>query len=620
MRKIALTLALAVAVVAAWAVPALSVWQTVVQSDGTTLRVMQVGDERMHYYVTADRVPLLQRPNGDFCYAAAVGFGLSNTGVVAHEADRRTAVERAAMTTEDAVRALRRPLTGAPAPLHSLRRAPAKADSAADSTMMGTRRALLLLVDFSNQAFKDDSLAVDYYTAVCNEKGYTNDYGAIGSVHDYFAAQSLGKFDITFDVVKVTLPKENTWYGANGSSTSIYGNGDQYDRLAEMVISACQQADTTAQLDWTSYDWNGDGAAELVFLLYAGGGEATSGGDNTVWPHMFSLSDITAYVQYYNKSAPAFTFTSHDSIAVNIYACSNEVYGRSASTTRMGLGVICHEFSHCMGLPDLYDTAGGSASNLGDYDVLASGSYNSPRYGLGWVPAGYTAYERRSMNWIDYVNLDSTKADTTISDLSPMSDGGDSYALYNQGHPAEYFIVENRVKKGWDAYIPDEGLMMMHIDYDPFFWEYNEVNSLNGSTSNKHARVAFLPSHKSFSSYGSSYVFPYNELDSITDQSAVPPTLYNVNVDSTTRLGMPIYNITFDQATGLASFVFMPKAKADTTDTTITAIRQVAVADKAVAVYTLGGAKLSPTQASSLKPGVYVVRFADGRTRKVLVE
>lgn len=618
MKKMALILALVCTAVAAWAVPALSVWRTVVQSDSTTLRVMQVGDERMHYYITTDRVPLVEQPNGDFCYASALGFGLSSTGVVAHEAARRTSVELAAMTTEDAVRALRRPMPGFSAPHRSLSKAPARADAAVDSTMMGRRRALLLLVDFSNLTFKSDSTAIDYYTAVCNQEGYTNDYGAIGSVHDYFAAQSLGKFDLTFDVVKVTLPKENTWYGANGSSSSIYGNGDQYDRLAEMVISACEQADTTAQLDWTRYDWNGDGTAELVFLLYAGGGEATGGGDATVWPHMFSLSDITAYEQYYKQNAPTYAFTSHDSIAVNIYACSNEVYGRSANTRRMGLGVICHEFSHCMGLPDLYDTGGGNASNLGDYDVLASGSYNSPTFGLGWVPAGYTAYERRSMNWIDYVVLDSTRANDTIRNLRPMSDGGDSYVLYNAGHPAEYFIVENRVQQGWDTYIPDQGLMMMHIDYDPYYWEYNEVNSLNGDSENKHARVAFLASNNS--RYSPSYVFPYGELDSITDLSAIPPTLYNNNVDSTTRLGLPIYDITFDLNTGLASFVFLPIAQADTTDTTLTAISQVAMPRQTAAVYTLDGHRLSAAQATSLKPGIYVVRFADGRTRKVLVE
>lgn len=634
MRKYLLMFLLLATTISAMAVPALRVWRDVKQSDGTVIKVMQVGDERFHYYVTTDNVPLIEQANGDLCYASAVGFGLSSTGVLAHEADRRTDVERAAMSNVSSVMALRQfAASRSKVVSRSRRRAEALKPGAVDSTMMGTRRALLLLVDFSNQKFKDDSLAVDYYTRVCNEPGYTNNYGAIGSVHDYFLAQSLGKFDLTFDVVRVTLPQANTWYGANARNT-MYNNEDQYDRLAQFVVQSCQQADSIADLDWTQYDWNNDSTAELVFLLYAGGGEATSGGAATIWPHMASLSDLSGYIQAYNPDASAFTFKSHDSISVNVYACSNEVYGYSSSSTKMGLGVICHEFSHCMGLPDLYDTYYNGNSNLGDYDILASGSYNSPRYGLGWVPAGYTAYERKSMNWIDYVVLDSAKADTTITDLEPMSDGGDAFVLYNDGHKDEYFLLENRVKKGWDAYVPDQGLMMMHVDYNQDIWEYNEVNTLNGETKNTHARMAFIPSVSG--SYNSSvYVFPYNGVDSITDNSVVPPTLYNNNANGTQNLGMPICNIKFDKETGLVSFVFMPIAKADTTgtdttktdttttDSTLTGINNIRTVGKIVAAYTLEGRKVafgSDGMPAGLGRGVYVIRFADGRTRKVLIE
>lgn len=629
------------------AVPAMRRWYTVTQSDGTELQVRQIGDEHFHYYITTDNVPLIDQPGKGLCYATASGFGISSTGVIAHEAAQRTDVERAAISDVQSVEAMRAYAMRFPMRQTRIRAlSDAVSDSTAidptaiDSTMMGKRRALLILVNFSDIKFKDDSIAVENYTHMCNDSAwkhtysaYGYQYNALGSVHDYFYAQSLGKFDISFDVVKVNLPKKSTYYGQNSNSWGE--SGDQYPRLAEFVMTACQKADSVApELNWKQYDWNGDGKAELIFLLYAGGGEATSGGASTIWPHKFSFDDLNASTDYSTN----YGFTSHDSTVVDVYACSNEVMGAPASKTKMGIGTICHEFSHCMGLPDLYDTRGGTASNLGDFDVLASGSYNSPDdHQLCWAPAGYSAYERACMNWFNYVTLDSTNANLQVDSLPSVANGGNAYVLYNDANHNEYFIVENRTQDGWDTYIPSQGITMMHIDYDPEIWALNIVNSTTYPNYNNHARVAFVPARKSY--YSSIYTFPYNSIDSITDKSANSTKLYNNNKAGTKKLGLPIYNIKYDSQNGLASFLFLPmdttktdttqndttkadSTKADTikSDTTITAIRNINLKGAStVRIYTLNGTPVG-SNLNNLPSGLYIVRREDGTTRKVAVK
>ena len=175
---------------------------------------------------------------------------------------------------------------------------------------------------------------------------------------DYYHDQSYGKFNLVFDVVgPVNLDKSFVYYGRN------FGEDDL--NAPEMIIECCQAVDD--EVDFSEYDWDGDGVVEEVFVLYAGYGEATSGGANTIWPHMWSLSDASNY----NNNVPKEFIL--DGVFIDIYACSNELYSY-AGTTEMGLGVICHEFSHCLGFPDLYDTSYGGNFGMDDWDILDGGS------------------------------------------------------------------------------------------------------------------------------------------------------------------------------------------------------------------------------------------------------
>ena len=157
---------------------------------------------------------------------------------------------------------------------------------------------------------------------------------------------------------------------------------------------------------------------------------------------------------------------------LGLYACSAEYRtdrfadeGKSFS----GIGTFCHEFGHCLGLPDIYDVSYSGGYGMGTYDIMSSGSYLNN----GNTPPNYSAFERYSMGWLMYDDI-TTDRDIT---LSPISESNTAIRLSSPTTPNEYFILENRQQDGWDAYLPACGLMITHIDYDEEVWNNNTVNN-----------------------------------------------------------------------------------------------------------------------------------------------
>ena len=199
--------------------------------------------------------------------------------------------------------------------------------------------------------------------------------------------------------------------------------------MAHVMVKECCEA-VADMVDFADYDWDGDGEVEEVFVLYAGYGEATGGGSRTIWPHMWTITEATKP----GDDAPeAFTV---DGLRVDVYACSNELYG-SRGTTEMGIGCFCHEFSHCLGLPDLYDTENSYTYVMGAWDLLDSGCYNGPD-GLGWVPAGFNSYEKQFVGWYDIKEL---KTDTIVDRMLPLNEGGEAYEGYGPGAAGAEFLL-----------------------------------------------------------------------------------------------------------------------------------------------------------------------------------
>ena len=259
---------------------------------------------------------------------------------------------------------------------------------------------------------------------------------------------------------------------------------------------------------------------------------------------------------------------------------------------------------------------------MGKWDLMAHGSYNGPE-GIGWCPAPWTSYERRFAGWLEPVE---PQPGDTIRGVRSLCNGGTPYIIYNDGHKDEYFLLENHDGKGWDAYTPEKGLLVIHVDYDSVLFANNIVNSTgsftrdkgyDGDFTNDHARMYPLSKIRSVNNETYYYTFPMEgkrfTLDSLTDNSSPGTTLYNANLDGTKNLGKPIYDIATDSL-GYSSFVYMPQA-IEPEPTAIANIRR-GDSQSINGIWTIDG-RFVGSQPARLPKGIYIVRYADGRAKTI---
>ena len=587
-----------------FAIPAKKSWKVVSQSDGTTIRVSQAGDEHLHYYITEDNVPLYKAADNRYCYLTIENGKLHNSGVLAHESAARSAKELQVMNTIHDLAPIARQMAAKKRSAAKRCGRPDRLPSKDDiSVFKGSKKALVILAAFSDKSFsKGDDAIVKFYDEVLNQEGYSQN-GAAGSVHDYFNDMSRGEFDLTFDIVgPVKVSKSATYYGG---PSPIMGGADH---IGEFITEAIKKADEKCDIDWKKYDWDDDGEVEQVFVLYAGYGQATGGPTGTIWPNAWTLDEAL-------QNSDGNGGFSIDGVFINQYACSNELY-LDSGTVPMGLGVFCHEFSHCMGLPDMYDTNYGSTPTMGDWDLLAGGSYNGPQ-GIGWCPAGWTSYERAYAGWLELTEL---KAGDIIKGMTSLEEAdGKAYVIYNDNHKDEYYLLENHKGMGWDKYTPENGLLIIHVDYDKDLFDNNIVNSKGEFTpaegydryfTNDHPRMAPFSRVRSIQNDTYFYTYPMDAprgvVDSLTDTSKPAAELYNALPDGSKLMGKPVYNIEKDDD-GNISFTFMTKEKE--TD----AIQDIAMAEDAAGddtVYDITGKKagrIADIKNGRLKAGIYII-------------
>ena len=604
MKRILISAVLSLCAAMTFAIPAKKSWKVVSQSDGTTIKVSQAGDEHLHYYITEDNVPIYKAADNRYCYLTIESGKLHNSGVLAHESAARSAKELQVMNTIHDLAPIARQMAAKKrsAAKRCVRpdRLPSKDDI---SVFKGSKKALVILAAFSDKSFsKDDDAIVKFYDEVLNQEGYSQN-GAAGSVHDYFKDMSRGEFDLTFDIVgPMKVSKSATYYG--GPSPIMGGT----DHIGEFITEAIKKADEKCDIDWKKYDWDDDGEVEQVFVLYAGYGQATGGPTGTIWPNAWTLDEAL-------QNSDGNGGFSIDGVFINQYACSNELY-LDSGTVPMGLGVFCHEFSHCMGLPDMYDTNYGSTPTMGDWDLLAGGSYNGPQ-GIGWCPAGWTSYERAYAGWLELTEL---KAGDIIKGMTSLEEAdGKAYVIYNDNHKDEYYLLENHKGMGWDKYTPENGLLIIHVDYDKDLFDNNIVNSKGEFTpaegydryfTNDHPRMAPFSRVRSIQNDTYFYTYPMDAprgvVDSLTDTSKPAAELYNALADGSKLMGKPVYNIEKDDD-GNISFTFMTKEKE--TD----AIQDIAMAEDTTGddtVYDITGKKagrIGDIKNGSLKAGIYII-------------
>ena len=427
----------------AWAVPARRVKKTVTLTDGTKKEVTLVGDENMHFYTDADGNAYITGPDGLYVR--------KDRSILTGQWQERLA-KRNKHRIE---RAKARGMNLSPKTLSQNGGRHRAQWGAEQNPIEGSKKGLVILVNFSDLAM-NKAHDQKFYDGFFNEVGF-NKGGNSGSVHDYFFECSYTNFDLTFDVYgPVTVSKPYSYYGQNNSN-----NYDMYP--GELTAEACNLVDKLGA-DFSKYDWDGDGEVDQVYLIYAGYGEHADAPDNTIWPHECTLSEEKTYG---DGSGPI----TLDGVKVDTYAMSSELDGNSGNEPA-GIGTACHEFSHCMCLPDFYDTSGEGRYGMDEWDLMDYGSYSGPN--SGGCPVPYTCYERMYCGWLTPTVLSNP---CLVRDMKSLYEAPEAYIIYNDKNPNEYYMLANYQQKGFGAYYPAHGMLVLHVYFDSEVWTNNTVNS-----------------------------------------------------------------------------------------------------------------------------------------------
>ena len=455
-----------------FAIPAYPKPLKVKQADGSWLTIQMRGDEHGHYVLTSDGIPLVfNARQKNYEYADWKDGKVQASGIKAVEASERTAKVKAFVESQDKSAILesfkRARLQQLQQTLSSRRNASLKAGSNPQKEKLnnfptiGEVHSLVILVQFADTKFSTvGSDAHQFFNNMLNEPGFTYSNGANGSARDFYLNSSNGRFQPQFDVIgPVTFPEKYSYYGANQGSSV-----DNPARLEQFVREACTLADPL--VDFSQYDHNQDGYIDNIYFFYAGKGEADSGDGNAIWPHSAYYSDMA------KDAGLSETSLKLDGIEVGNYTCSNEINGTLITPQPAGIGTFVHEFGHVLGLADHYDVNYGMTTFApGSFDTMAQASYNNN----GNTPAAFSAYERACLGWLDLTVL--KNGVDSLNVLPDLNDSNKAYVVPVGGtNDEEYFIMENRQQKGWDAFIPGHGMLLWHIDYDAKAWEKNELN------------------------------------------------------------------------------------------------------------------------------------------------
>ena len=432
-KELLLTLIVATAAFGAHSVPAMRGLRPVVQADGTTVMIQRVGDERIHFDLDSEGA-LLHCVDGQYRLAQLCADGTLADSHVAVKWDSepvRAIVSRLCAEV-DSHTSFSTALRTAGVGMIPGRTFPAK----------GEQKAIVILVEYSDVAFTHPE-PYRYFNEMLNKEGFSDpDYGGTGSCRDYFVESSMGQFLPHFDVYgPVKLPNSRAYYGANSG-------GGLDARASQMIIDACNLLDP--EVDFSEYDRDGDGNIDNVFVFYAGQGEATYGPAESIWPHSSTVGGRVTL----------------DGKRLTTYGCTNE-WGYDHPD---GIGTFVHEFSHVIGLPDLYATNSVLTCTPGTWTVLDYGPYNNN----GRTPPAYSTFERNALGWIELQDL---TADGQLHSLSDLRSDNVGYRIVNPSNPNEFYLFENRRKQGSDAYLPGEGMLVWHVDYNDVRWRNNVVNN-----------------------------------------------------------------------------------------------------------------------------------------------
>jgi immune inhibitor A len=311
--------------------------------------------------------------------------------------------------------------------------------AAADrAPLRGTVRVIVVLVQFS-----DKSMGAS--TSHFHDLFFSTGVLPHGSVKEYYHEVTNNLITLDGDVVgPYTMPQTLAWYADN--SSGLGGGGNAF-RSPQMAHDAAVAADP--HVNFGPYDNDGNGFVDAFIVVHAGQGAEVTGSKGDIWSHKATLPSAYA-------------------------ADGTQIYGYLTIPEDAKIGVCSHELGHLLfGFPDLYDTDY-SSNGIGDWCLMSGGSWN----GGGDIPAHPCAWCKVNQGWVSSTVVSGNSA-VTIPDVKTSHN---VLRLWKDGASgAEYFLVENRQRTGYDADLPGDGLLLWHID-----------ENQSGNTDENHYKVALL--------------------------------------------------------------------------------------------------------------------------------
>ena len=390
----------------------------------------------------------------------------------------------------------------------------------------GTKKIPVILAAFNDKKFtveKTNEKVRSFYNQLFNGNDIYASTGNWGSVRKYFIDQSQGQFQPEFSIIgPVTLDKNYAYYGgdySSGSKDSCYSKF-----IMESFTKAQAWSANSLEGDWIQFDNDSDGSVDMCVVIFAGMGQNYTnnyGDKSTIWP----------------KELP----TAYNINGIKLAGCSSscEMRPTAASSDGVitnwqadGIGVIVHEISHAIGLPDLYDTKD-KAFGLDFWSVMDYGMYTRNSK----CPVGYTAYEREFMEW----QLTETVNSPRTLHIAPFSKGGKGYKIVNDANPNEYYILDNRQALDWDWGMCSNrghGMIVLHVDFKQSIWSLNNVNS-----NPNHQYLTIIPANNSL--IGSNNYTTQDQWKASLQGNPYPGTSKNHELTNTTTPASLVFTGTY---------------------------------------------------------------------------
>lgn len=305
----------------------------------------------------------------------------------------------------------------------------------------GLERVLVLRVDFSDQPGKRPRAELDAFLFDPNRV----------SLASYFSEVSYGKMRIEGE----SYPRREGWYRLP-QPMRFYGAGRiLLERYLTLVEDACNAADP--DVNFHDFDRDGDGVVDHLIILHAGNDEASSGVSHDIW---------SILVPSVNRVFDG----------VRIEAAI--VIGEEPDFPVPHFGVWFHEFLHDFGAPETYVVGTLVSENDQQYCLMGvAGPYQghgNERDGTQPAhPCGYLKWdidgdpENGRNGWITPIELDKTTWDVLVGAFAHPEGHPPLYKVEVPGKNGnEFFLVENRNRSAgrYDSALPDEGLLIWHVD------------------------------------------------------------------------------------------------------------------------------------------------------------